>query len=139
MPSTVFEFDWTTPKINLRWWMDSKNELTDIVEEYNKRMWPQERSPVNQQKWKPRKKPTGNWPILKKTGLMQDSAKFRAGAQPFDFIAETVYYGPFMQYGTSTVPARTWLGVGRPIYNDMARVIGKNIFKGKTTLTLRQF
>lgn len=121
-------FTLKTPIVDLNWWESSKHELTRVVERYNKQMWPKFRDPVTYQKWQPRKPPTGTWPLLRKTGLMQNSAKFHPGLKLGTFYADTVYYGPFMQYGTSTVPARRWLGIGPKILDPMAKVIGKHIF-----------
>ena len=104
---------------------------------YNKQSWKAQVDPVTYTKWQPRKPPTGTWPLLRKTGLMQNSAKFytEQGKKGM-FYAETVYYGPFMQYGTSTVPARRWLGIGPKMLDPMAKVIRRHIFRrGKVTLT----
>lgn len=124
----------TVPKVNVNgWWNSSKTELNQMVEDYNRKNWPQQRDPVTLKPWAPRKRPTGTWPILRKTGTMQDTAKFKAGKSPMDFIAKTTNYGPFLQYGTSKMVQRRWLGIGSALLNPMAKVIGKNIFKGKVT------
>ena len=127
----------TTPVVNEYWWEASRNELTKVVERYNKQSWRKQVDPVTQKKWQPRKPPTGSWPLLRKTGLMQNSAQFYTmQGKKGMFYAETVFYGPYMQYGTSTVPARRWLGIGQQMLNPMAKVIKKHIFKrGKVTLT----
>ena len=126
----------TTPVVNEYWWEASRRELTNVVERYNKQSWKAQVDPVTYKKWQPRKPPTGTWPLLRKTGLMQNSAKFytEQGKKGM-FYADTVYYGPFMQYGTSTVPARRWLGIGPKMLDPMAKVIKKHIFrKGKVTI-----
>jgi hypothetical protein len=127
----------TTPVVNEYWWEASRNELTKVVERYNKQSWKAQSDPVTYQKWKPRKPPTGTWPLLRKTGLMEKSAKFytEQGKKGL-FFAETVYYGPYMQYGTSTVPARRWLGIGQKMLDPMAKVIKKHVFR-KGTVTLK--
>lgn len=125
----------TVPNVNLNWWQTSRNELTKIVTDYNKSMWSQQSDPVTLKPWAPRKPPTGSWPLLRKTGRMQDTAKIRAkNAAPMLFKASTVYYGKYQQYGTSKMVARRWLGIGSRILDPMAAVIGKNIFKGKKTV-----
>ena len=131
----MFKMTLSVPKINEGWWGNSKRELTKVVEDYNRSIWPKEKDPVTLKPWKPRKPPTGRWPLLKKTGLMQDSAQFKPGRKPMEFIVKTTNYGPYMQYGTGTVPARRWLGIGPQLLDPMARVIGKNLFKKSKTIT----
>ena len=129
-----FSMKLTIPKINEGWWNNSKKDLNKLVEDYNRSIWPKEKDPVTLKPWKPRQQPTGKWPILKKTGLMQNSAKFQTGRKPLEFYTKTTNYGPYMQYGTKTVPARRWLGIGPNLLGPMATIIGKNIFKRKTTI-----
>lgn len=120
-----------TPKVNLEWWRSSKTELTKLVIDRHKESWGRQKDPVTSSPWAPRKAPTGSWPILRKTGLMQDTAKFR----PIDTMiwsVRTTDYGPFHQTGTSKMPQRRWLGIGGSLLNPMEKVIAKHIFKGKT-------
>ncbi len=130
----TFTFTVTLPKINENWWKDSRNLLNQVVEDHNKESWSQQRDPVDQNPWKPRKPPTGTWPLLRKTGRMQDDTVFSPGRTPMTFNAVTTNYGPYMQYGTRTVPARRWLGIGgMQVTDTMARVLGKIIFSKSTT------
>ena len=127
----------TVPNVNYDWWKTSKNELNRLVEEYNRSTWPSQSDPVTLKPWAPRKQPTGSWPLLRKTGRMQDTAKFKAGNSPMSFYAKTTNYGPYLQYGTKFMPARRWLGIGPTILDPMATIIGRQIFKGKkTTITI---
>lgn len=124
-----------TPKVNLNWWASSKNELTKIVVDQHKESWGRQQDPVSLTPWSPRKSPTGSWPILRKTGRMQDTAKFR----PIDTMVwsvRTTDYGPFHQSGTSKMPRRRWLGIGGNMINPMEKVIAKHIFKGKTVIKI---
>lgn len=130
----TFKMALTTPKVNVEWWRSSKTELNKIVEDYNHEMWVQQRDPVSLQPWSPRKPPTGSWPILRRTGKMQDTATFKTTSAPMIFVARVQDYGVFHQSGTSKMPQRRWLGIGSKIINPMEKVIGKNIFKGKTTI-----
>ena len=123
----------TMPKFNENWWKSSKKELDQIVERYNRSSWGKQQDPVSGDKWAKRKQPTGGWPLLNKSGKMFDSTKFKSGKDPMTFIARTVDYGKFHQYGTSKMPQRRWLGVGPEVTNEMAEVIAKNIVKGKVT------
>ena len=54
------------------------------------------------------------------------------------FYADTVYYGPFQQYGVpaNNLPARRWLGIGPQMLNPMAKVIKKHVFR-RGTVTLK--
>jgi len=126
-----FKLTLTLPKVNQDWWKSSKRELNELVENYNRDNWPKQRDPVTLKPWAPRKAPTGTWPVLRKTGEMQDTTKFKVGKTPMDFIAKTVNYGPFHQDGTKKMAQRRWLGIGSTLLDPMAKVIGKNIFKGK--------
>ena len=128
------KFKLTVPKVNENWWRSSKNELNKIVEEHNKDSWSGQKDPVTGSPWAPRKQPTGSWPILKKSGKMLGSTKFKAPSQPMMFSAKTgVNYGKFHQQGTSKMPQRRWLGLGPQVTSKMAKVISKHIFKGKKT------
>ena len=134
-----FKFRLTIPQAleGTGWWNASRKDLNRIVEEYDKKMQREERSPITLKKWQPRKQPTGNWPLLRKTGLMEDSARWYT--RPNDvgkFYVGSVYYGPYQQYGTKNMPARSWVGIGRPIMDRMAKVIADHLFK-KSKKTLR--
>jgi phage gpG-like protein len=132
----VLKFKMTMPKPNLRWYRDSKKELLAIVEEHNRQSWAAEKDPVTDRKWAPRKPPTGSHPLLKKSGKMFGSTKFKAGERPFDFRATVgVKYGGFHQNGTSKMPQRRWLGVGSTIDDKMIPVFRKHLFKGTVTFT----
>jgi len=127
----------TVPNVNYDWWRTSKNELNRLVEDYNRSTWPSQSDPVTLKPWAPRKQPTGTWPLLKRTGRMQDTAKFKTVNSPMSFYAKTTNYGPYLQYGTKNMPARRWLCIGPAVLNPMATIIGKQIFKGKkTTITI---
>ncbi len=123
----------TVPKFNEQWWKTTKSKLDKIVEKHNRESWGAQKDPVNDKKWAPRKQPTGAWPLLKKTGKMFGSTKFKSGKDPMSFMAKTVDYGKFHQKGTSKMPQRRWLGIGGRVTNEMAKVIGENIVKGKVT------
>ena len=125
----------TVPKVNLNWWASSKHELTNIVVDHNKKSWGKQRDPVTMSPWAPRKAPTGSWPILRRTGLMQDTAKFRP-VETMVWSVRTTDYGPFHQYGTSKMSQRRWLGIGGTVLDPMAKVIGSHIFKGKTVIRI---
>lgn len=123
------------PKITPdKWWNASKKELTKLVEEANKANWPNQRDPVTKKKWAPRQQPTGTWPLLRRTGRMQDSAIFKPGRAPMSFVVTTTNYGPFNQYGTSKMPARRWLGIPPELGPKMGEIVFKSMWKGYTTI-----
>ena len=127
-----FKFKITIPKPNLKWYNDSKSELLKITEEHNKQSWSREQDPVTGRKWEPRKQPTGSHPLLRKSGKMMNTTKFKAGSSPMDFSARTnVNYGGFHQKGTSKMVQRRWLGIGSNIVSKYAPVFRKRLFKGK--------
>lgn len=126
----TLKFTLTTPVVNLKWWNASRPELLMAVEKYNKQHWVEETDPVTSVKWAPRKPPTGSWPLLRKTGLMQDTTVFEARpTRPMVFQAQTVDYGPFLQYGTRYMPQRRWLGIGPDLAREMERIIAPNVWK----------
>lgn len=130
----MLKFKMTIPKPNLRWYRESKKELLAVVEKHNRDSWAAERDPVTDRKWAPRKKPTGSHPLLKKSGKMFGSTKFKAGDRPFDFKATVgVKYGGFHQNGTSKMPQRRWLGVNSKIDDKMIPIFKKHLFKGLVT------
>ena len=128
------KFKLTIPKPNLKWYRSSKNELLQVTERYNKESWAAESDPVTGKKWEPRKKPTGGHPLLRKSGKMLSTTRFKAGDKVMDFRARTtVNYGGFHQTGTSKMPQRRWLGIGERIVKDYAPILRKHLFKGKYT------
>lgn len=130
----MLKFKMTIPKPNLRWYRDSKKELLAVVEKHNRESWAAEKDPVTDRKWAPRKQPTGSHPLLKKSGKMFGSTKFKAGDRPFDFKATVgVKYGGFHQKGTSKMAQRRWLGVGSTIDDKMVPIFRKHLFKGLVT------
>ena len=128
-----FKLTLTLPKPNLKWWQSSKKELDQVVEQHHIESWYAGQDPVTGEKWKPRKPPTGKHPILKKSGKMLGTTKFKSTTgHPMLFKATTnVPYGKYHQEGTSRMPQRRWLGLGGKFEHRFAEVMRKNLFKGK--------
>ena len=130
----TIKFKITFPKPNLNWWKSSKNEMLKMVKEHHSESWSDQKDPVSGSPWTPRKKPTGSWPLLKKSGKMLGTTKFKADSSPMLFKATTnVNYGSFHQNGTSRMPQRRWLGLGGDFSDKFAKVMKKNLFKGTIT------
>ena len=130
-----FKMKMTVPKPNLKWWNSSRKELLKIVEDHHKESWTDAEDPVTGKKWEPRKKPTGSHPLLRKTGKMFGTTKFKADQHPMIFKATTnVAYGKFHQEGTSRMPQRRWLGLGGKFEEKFGKAVAKHIFKGKITM-----
>lgn len=125
----MIEFKFSAPAVNFNWWDSSKGELARILQTHNEASWMSEREPNTGKKWSPRKQPAGTWPILRRTGAMQDSVKVRPGSGPGLFSTKSISYGPFHMTGTSRMVARPWLGVPDSSLRPMATVIAKHILK----------
>ena len=132
-----FKMKLTVPVVNVDWWAKDKSKMLKLVEDYNKQNWAAQTDPVTQAGWAPRRPPTGSWPLLNKTGRMFGSTSFRASG-PMEFYARVgVSYGKYLQYGTSKMVARRWLGLGEPVLKQMAELIAKScIGPKKKTYTI---
>lgn len=117
------------PTINLDWWAPTQKEWAPVLLEMQKPFWKDERNPTTGQPWAKRVPPTGDWPILKKTGFMQDTARILPANDGFK--AQTAYYGPFQQFGTSKMVARPWLGIPVQALGRLGDIAFKNIFFSK--------
>ena len=128
------KFKLTIAKPNVNWWKSSKKELLEMVKTHHTESWSEQKDPVTQKPWAPRKAPTGSWPILRKTGKMLNSTSFKSDNRPMLFKAVTnTSYGKFHQYGTSKMPQRRWLGLGSNFNKKFAAVVRKHLFKGSVT------
>jgi hypothetical protein len=115
--------------INFDWWAPTQKEWAPILLEMQKPFWKDERDPTTGRPWAKRVPPTGDWPILRKTGDMQDTAKI----VPYNtgFNAITTNYGPYQQFGTSKMVARPWLGIPEKALGRLGDIAFKNIFLSK--------
>ena len=116
---------------NENWWKYSKNPIADILQQDNEEAWSRERDPQTGQGWAPRKEPTGAWPILRKTGRMQDKVRIRPQGVGL-FATKTTNYGPYHMSGTSRMVARPWLGVPSTSMPKITMSVKKAVAKGKT-------
>ena len=128
----MMRFRLTVPVVNERWWDTSKRELSRLLLEDNQEAWREERDPQEQTKWAPRKPPTGTWPILRKTGRMQDTTRIRTPNTGIFTARTSAPYGRFHMTGTSRMVARPWLGIPAQSMPRMADVVGRNLFRRRT-------
>jgi hypothetical protein len=103
--------------LNLTWWPDTQKEWLPILQKSNQVSWRAEKDPTTGKAWAkltPRygvikaKKFPGQL-ILRATGEMQDTAEFELSDSGFS--VKTTSYGLYLQFGTSKMVARPWLGV----------------------------
>lgn len=124
-------FKGSVPLLNPNWWNSSKNPIADILQQDNEEAWSREKDPTTGMGWQARKKPTGEWPILRRSGKMQDKVKIRP-VGPGLFATKTTSYGPFHMAGTSRMVARPWLGVPSSSVPKMTQVVKRAVLRGKT-------
>lgn len=83
-------------------------KLARDYKKYLRSYWTNERSPIDNRKWK-RRKDNLPHPILNKTGNMMRSVIFKA--DNLQLVAKMVDYGIFHQVGTEKMEARPWIGL----------------------------
>lgn len=126
----MISFKLQVPTFNEDWWGSSKNAIARILQEDNEAAWVQERDPQTGNAWAPRKQPTGGWPILRKTGKMQDKVKIRPVAIGV-FATTTTSYGPYHMTGTKRMPARPWLGIPSKSMPRIETAVAEAILRGR--------
>lgn len=127
----TFKFRGSVQLFNENWWGSSKIGLADILQQDNEEAWSRERDPQTGMGWAPRKQPTGDWPILRRSGTMQDKVKIRPIGIGL-FATKTTNYGPFHMSGTRRMTARPWLGIPMSSIPKMESVVKKAIIRGRT-------
>jgi len=113
------------PKFNLNWWEPTQKEWAPELLKEQKPFWHNEQNPSNGRPWRKRKEPTGDWPLLHKTGKMQDTAKILPEGK--GFMVSTTDYGPYQQFGTSKMVARPWMGIPEKSMATISSIAWKNI------------
>ena len=113
------------PHFNLNWWDPTQKDWSKVLLEDQKPFWKDERNPSNGTPWEARINPTGDWPILHKTGQMQDTAEI----VPYNrgFMVNTTDYGPYQQFGTSKMVARPWMGIPETSMAQLSAISWKHI------------
>lgn len=105
-------------------------EAMSVVQKSNEKSWKDESSPNTGKKWKPRVPPTGAWPILRKSGKMQDTAKFTSRGR--DLLADIQDYGVYHMKGnpSTNLPVRDWLGIPESSLGSLEEILANQIVKG---------
>ena len=122
------------PTINLDWWKPTQKQWAPVLLQQQKPFWKDQRDPTTSEPWKPlspdykarKDKRYPGQPMLRATGFMQDRTKILPWQEGFK--VQTANYGPYLQYGTSRMPARPWLGIPPASLASLGVIAFKNIF-----------
>lgn len=120
------------------WWKDSQPKVAKMLEQEHKDVWSREQDPWTGEKWKElspnyreqKLKKFGAQPILRASGRMQDTMKISPTNGGL-FNVQTTNYGPYHQFGTEKMAARTWAGIPDQALPKIADITMKNILKRK--------
>ena len=108
---------------------DSKQSLEEAFLAQARERWKDEEDPKGRN-WKARKDPSGSWPILRKTGKLQETAKVFFNERT-GFTAKVVPYGVFQNR------VRPLFGVDQQFINTARKILCRKILKVKR-VELRQ-
>ena len=123
--------------MNLNWWRPTKEEWVPVLIDDHPQFWKRQVDPTYQRPWQQLSPGYAAWksrkypgqPILRATGLMQDSAYiFTKGNQ---FIVKSTDYGADNQFGVGRQPARPWMGVPDISLKQIVPISWKNILSRK--------
>lgn len=113
------------PQFNLNWWKPTQEEWAGVLLKDQKPFWKDQREPSTGRPWAKRKPPTGDWPILNKTGVMQNTSRIVPHLD--GFMVTTTDYGGYHQFGTSKMVARPWMGIPERSLRQLETISWKNI------------
>ena len=123
--------------MNLNWWRPTKEEWVPVLLDDHPQFWKRRVDPTYQQPWARLTPRYASWknerypgnPILRASGLMQDSAYiFTRGNK---FMVRSTDYGAYNQFGTSKMAARPWMGVPDISLKQIVPISWKNILSRK--------
>ena len=131
-----FKSNFGVKLFNLWWWQSAKEEWAKTLVEDNKPFW-KSQTDTKGRPWAPlsakyrawKDKNFGNLPILRLTGSMQDSAQTITYLRNDKVDVQTTRVGPYHQFGTSTIPARPWMGVPDKSLSRLSSISWKYILK----------
>jgi len=123
--------------LNVKWWKPTQKEWTPVLMKDNRPFQRNEKDPTTGKPWARLTPVYAAWkqahfpgqPILRRTGLMLDSAAlFTRGDE---FLVKTTSYGPYHQFGTKRMVARPWMGVPDISLQHIVPIAWKNILPKK--------
>ena len=115
------------PKFNEKFFEDSIPEMERLLLKELKLLWKKEKDPDGNP-WKPRKDPTGTWPILYKTGKLQKTAEVFISKNG-SMTAKVVPYGVKHQFGFGRLPQRALFGLPKKFMNKVDDILWKNLLR----------
>lgn len=124
--------------LNLNWWKPTQRQWAPVLLKDHPAYWKKEADPTYQRPWKALQPSTierkdrkfPGQPILRRTGLMQDSAKIVPKGQ--GFAVQSTPYGKYHQFGTDRMAARPWMGIPDDSLKQIAPIAWKNILSRKS-------
>jgi phage gpG-like protein len=123
--------------LNLNWWKPTQKEWTPVLLDDQAPFWKRQVDPTYERPWARLNPAYAKWksdhypgqPILRATGLMQDSAFIYTRGNKF--LVKSTGYGAYNQFGTSKMPARPWMGVPNVSLKQIVPISWKNILSRK--------
>ena len=119
--------------MNLNWWKPTKEEWVPVLLDDHPAFWRKEADPTTGRPWAQLDPRYAAWknerypgnPILRATGLMQDSAYIYTVGNKF--MVRSTDYGADNQFGTPKRAARPWMGVPDISLKQIVPIAWKNI------------
>jgi phage gpG-like protein len=123
--------------LNVNWWKPTQREWTPVLLDDNLPYQKREQDPTYGTPWKRLTPAYSAWkqqhfpgqPILRRTGLMLDSAYLTTRGDTF--LVRSTSYGKYHQFGTSRMAARPWMGVPDISLKHIVPIAWKNILSRK--------
>jgi len=123
--------------LNTKWWKPTQKEWTPVLLDDNLPFQRNQQDPTYHTPWQRLTPAYAAWkqvhypgqPILRRTGLMLDSAYLVTRGDMF--LVKTMPYGAYNQFGTSKMAARPWMGVPDISLKHIVPIAWKNILSRK--------
>ena len=80
--------------------------------------------------WEPRKEPTGDWPLLNKTGDLMNSIwtqEYQSGSDAVVYMDAGETYGNYLNQGTTKMVARPFLVLSEEEWTEIENVIDEHM------------
>ncbi len=123
--------------MNLNWWKPTKEEWTPVLLDDHPAFWKRQSDPTTGKPWAQLSPHYSAWkakkfpgqPTLRAAGTMLDSAYILTRGN--QFLVRSTGYGAYNQFGTSSMPARPWMGVPDISLKQIVPISWKNILSRK--------